>query len=1520
MVSETPEETTKPFGSLSRGFDYLGNLGEKLGNLQGYKTLANELVQNADDVSNATTILFDICDDALIVENDGVFSDCHRVEEDECPWKSETKGHMCDFHRFRTLAAGDKRSEAGTTGAFGIGFIAVYQITDRPELISNNRHWRVVEENPENSRIKICPGCEDCRAVDLPGTKFILPWAFDPKTVLREKLRVGAVAEDDPDRLFEELRNSIPLAMLFLKNLEKIEIKRNGDPKVGFKRQFMDNTLTISCTDTSDDQIWHLVSGDFKEKAGELIEDYPNLIEATRLSKVDIAFPLNLKQPGMLYACLPSEHGTGLPFQINAEFFPLSDRKRVDLDNSYQGKWNRAAIRGAAELLGRRLYELPKLLGPLDFWKLVNQVKEVCGHDDNLFSVFWENLKVKLKSYEVIFTSTNEWVYSRDAVLLQQAEEGNAISILEKLGLKIVNEELRPFQSLLSSEVVGVPRLDIQHVFDAFEKKGMVDRNTSTAQGHLFENRSELTVLWDEIKRLLARQRKYPTRILEDIKKLKRISLAPTCDGALWPGSKLYRADDTTISIFSLINVNILFVENDPAFAPLAIDLCPEFGFDDAIQSVRDVRKESIEQLWRDNKLELHELFHWFDQRREDLINNDDAKQKFKALKIFPSDGTLHRLADLSIPGDFIDPLGLAKLVDLSATGDHREFLICLGMHKLDFQIYAKQYLPEALQSADLSISKRREVLRLLAEKIGEIKHDQETQSNLRECELVECTDDEFRLASECYFDTPNVRTCLENNVHYVKRQINHNTISDLYKWIGVASEPRLSDLVTTIQEISNSAYSSEKAEFMNSIISYLGTRCQKTEEVPVELSPLRSLAWLPAKGKTDCWYKPDELFAAYRPHIFLSQALFLDVSQSILNDNRLLIEYLEIKIEPPVILVVDHLLHCVSTKTLVHKDVYRFLNSHVSDGILDKIKSEKCLNIGDEYFAPRQVLWGEHRFGRYRRRLNEEFRDYYSLLKRLGVRDNSNHEDALSVLKEISIEYGEENRPVDEESRGVLLECWRILEKAIQDKQLSGSTLSELRNVKCVVNKQELLMPASSMFFENRAGLAEKFGDTLTNNITPQPIGLGSAMMAAGIRMLGSAVDVSIIERADLMEDSDIRERVLARRQQLGRVLKDHQALSALERLEYIQFFSTSSLMVKYELKAYNRCFESAPESAIALFDKNTDKLIYKLNGEIRWSAIARELSIALFPEEDPGGNASSLKDIFAAETSDEADEMLDDLGFARRDIDVYRPLSAEPMKGSLGEEISKPDDYTAYEAAPQAYPDNEHDDVIGANVDDFAQPKQPDSQDVEKKTFESGRNSVPEVDYGRELTKRINRPGKTRIQERVLDKGKVGDLRTEKVHESIEQNINREPSSDERYKRIPRKVWEGKNYEPRQFLVEQYGGKCQICGQTFTKRNGQPYFEGLYLVSHTKARWLDREGNVLCLCANHSAQVQHGSIEEVDDIKKQIQDFRTEIEGGGDIPILRIRLCGDDCCITYTEKHFLDLQELLKTSEREQ
>ena len=83
---------------ITRSIDYLGNLGSRLRDLQGYDTLAYELIQNADDAEGANEMIFDVREDSVVVDNNGVFADCGQPENEHCPWtdKSDLK-HKCDY-------------------------------------------------------------------------------------------------------------------------------------------------------------------------------------------------------------------------------------------------------------------------------------------------------------------------------------------------------------------------------------------------------------------------------------------------------------------------------------------------------------------------------------------------------------------------------------------------------------------------------------------------------------------------------------------------------------------------------------------------------------------------------------------------------------------------------------------------------------------------------------------------------------------------------------------------------------------------------------------------------------------------------------------------------------------------------------------------------------------------------------------------------------------------------------------------------------------------------------------------------------------------------------------------------------------------------------------------------------------------------------------------------------------------------------------------------------------------------
>src|SRR6185312_4104173 len=124
-----------------------------------------------------------------------------------------------------------------------------------------------------------------------------------------------------------------------------------------------------------------------------------------------------------------------------------------------------------------------------------------------------------------------------------------------------------------------------------------------------------------------------------------------------------------------------------------------------------------------------------------------------------------------------------------------------------------------------------------------------------------------------------------------------------------------------------------------------------------------------------------------------------------------------------------------------------------------------------------------------------------------------------------------------------------------------------------------------------------------------------------------------------------------------------------ALERLAEIRCHVADSIEMQYRLHAFNREMHSNPEQVPALYQVSSDALIYALRDQIiPWASIARELAIALYPDEDPGRFAAGLKEALAPGTVQEAAAVLDELGFARLDTTMASPVATGNTAVGLG------------------------------------------------------------------------------------------------------------------------------------------------------------------------------------------------------------------------------------------------------------
>ncbi len=1288
---------------LSRGIDHLGFIESKLRDLQGFATLAHELMQNADDAEGTTFMCFNISDEALIVDNDGVFSGCEHVEEPICSWKEDpSKQHLCDFHRFRLVASADKRIEEGTTGAFGIGFIAVYQITDHPELISRGRHWILHDEDHEDKRIHVCHGCSRCSQHCLPGTRFFLPWATNPDSKIRKDLRAAPFSLEDRITFIEELESKLPVAMVFLKKLERIEIRENGKLRKRFERLVEGDQVLISDGNKENDRIWNIIEGDFEDAAKELKERNPNRIEQKRSYEVKIATPEKPSGGGLFCVCLPTEHDTGLPFHINADFFTSSDRKKLILETDYQSQWNYAAMEGAAEAMAAAFEKLRKLLGHKNLWELISSLHRVkqeadSGKRHRKLATFWEKVSPVLRESPIAYTESNRWVTPPEAYLLGDKEEEEALPVFEVLDLEIVHRDIRPYIfQLPRREVLGMEQLDLDHLIHSLQGKGFSVRQELSSLPEILQNQEGRDLLYREIICLLQRQRSPDKRrtLEED---LSNCAIALGRDGALWPCVEIYRANEKTISLFSAIDPHIPFLADMGEENEDIVKLCPRFSAKAAVACLEGFfeRQDPVNHV--QHVIDSKQLLDWFEARREEIINSDEIKHALSELPIFPGPGGLYPLSELALPGGFEDPIGITEIIDLKCLGGKREFLEQLGAKPLSFELYARDHIPRAFNTSELPPKKKRDVVQLLSSELGKIRGTIEIRRNLAALPIIECEDFLFRQPEDVYFPEEIVKTVLGKDIPLATiPPENHEAISELFEWLGVSRAPRASDVIDRINSLIEEPPNTDSIQKIVTILDHLGETYRREDEISDDFDVLKSLPWLPAKGKRDQWFCPQDIYDTFRDYLFESQADFLEVPRDVQISATGFLRWLGVKSEPETPLVINHLLRCSGQNKPVNKEVYSYLNNKTDDPAIKRLKGKACLLLpNNQYITADHVFWAEQPFGRFRYQLSSDMRKYNDLLEKLCVRDRPGPNDAIEVLLEISNHYGKHNQPLDDDAYAVCMTCWKMLSQAMETDEMSKEEIEVLSEHKVIPDDRKVLNLPHLVFFEDRAGIAVKFGDFLKHNVIPRHQGAWKAMANAGVRILSTAVDVRMLERADPVEDLLVTERVRNRKEQFARIFEPlrhsitpENALSVLEGLKYVR---VKELKIQYLLRLFNRELESKPEDVPTFchLEENTLYFVQRKRN-IPWASVARELALSISPELDPGQLASGIKEVLSAESNEDAQLILDELGFAP--LETTKPVApvvtGEPVKdfgGSPTPEGSRQSSDTDDEAEKQ-------------------------------------------------------------------------------------------------------------------------------------------------------------------------------------------------------------------------------------------
>ncbi|SDP61094.1 protein of unknown function [Pedococcus dokdonensis] len=1221
MAGTASEPTT-----LSRASDHLGNLANILKDLGGGGTLLHELTQNAND-AEADRITFVASHQELTVWNSAVFTDCgHQEKSKRCPWKVDEGRRSCDLHSFREVAGRHKADDARTTGAFGVGFTAVYQVTDHPEVLTAGRHLILDESRDENKRIVLCPGgCPRDHA--SAGTTFYLPWARQ-HTPLRRDLSAPPLTDADVARLVDELHDAAGAALVFLDRTQVLSIESpERTSKVGRRQQGNRITITVN----GDSSEWLLLEGE-AEGADRLKEEYEP--DSSRSSLVQVAVPVEESVVGRIFADLPTETRTGWSGHVNATFFPRQDRKGVEFDSrGFRGKWNDILIDAAAVLVADNLETIAQELGHRVAWNYLVDVERVnrdIAKDEYpaVFSEFFERAKELASASRIALLADDTGVLPAGTLVPRDEEEYDAVEVLLRLGVPVLAPSIRPLARQTTLTQYGMSLLGISDVVSALEKSGIAEAWEPERDDALLTADDV-----DALLRLVNHLQERGKSLLAN-SSIAGVAIVPCVDGTFAAASRVSKLEEDDRALFELLDPDLKIVDTErlAGLCPNLIDLCDDINPERAV-AIFEADPAALE-------VAPDLVLDWLDNHRAALAQ--ELRARVSALPLFPSTGgELRPLTELSLSSDFDDLLGVADVVDRDKTAGHTDLLRLLGARELDAVEYLLRHVAPAAVNG-LSTDQARQVLEIIQRHRVELDQTPGAREILRQTPLVPCSDG-LHPAHNVHLPNPALTLIApEAPIADTRGMASH--LLETLVWLGVSAHPSNEVLNEAAFRLGEQDVTPD-ADVVLAILDALPNP-PESETVSGSLRSLQSAAWLPCEGGGRD--KPDQVFATFQRYLFESQGKKLALH--VTDQGRLapVLEWLGVQRTPATAMVIAHLRHCVSGNSRLHPEVYRALGQAKEEHAVRALSREPCVQIGDGVFVePNTVFWSDPGLGEWAHVLAPGHRDYQAFFDRVGVSESAQPAHVEETLRRISRAAG--NTRLDEDAKRVVHRCWELLDQHLHE---SADTLPRLGAIRSAVGPRDVLEKPELLLFADGRRLAETIL-LIRDNLIRRDRSTHRALAAAGVRPAEEVITPCINEGAPSTEASSLAALVDDRRPALERLAEAQRvedgAQYDLNRLAETGIEVMPDLTVEYVTRFAHQHQVDPPRPTEAIYLPDENRLIVRTETPNRH--IAREIALCIAPGIDVSSLAPSILEVLTASDLTGAMTVLDEYGV--RDLD---------------------------------------------------------------------------------------------------------------------------------------------------------------------------------------------------------------------------------------------------------------------------
>ena len=422
---------------------------------------ALELIQNAED-ENSSSITFVFDKDNVAIINDG------KPFDDKDVWR------IC------SVRPGEKKKKIGF---FGIGFKSVFNISEKPRIISNGFNFEIEKYIYPKAESTIP---ENLRGYYSPerGTIVILPYS----------------ASSTPEDLIQNFNLVDDKILLFLESLEELKFVDNiNNNNWAIKKNLLNSSaLSLLNTRTTQETRWKVFHQPLHVKDQEIVPEGKEGIEETRIT---IAFPLDsatrdmIKKTGVVYCYLPTKKRTDLSFLIQADFLPTIGRENIS-----EHQWNLWLMKElgilAAEAIDKIKDDEQIFAFLYDFIPLSEEIADPLIR--HLFESFLEVIKEKQ-----VAKTAKGWVKPVNCAIPVDNRLGD---ILSEMDLKLLlGSEVFYIQPNLSQRAqkvlleLGAKAIGPREVIDFLKRENEVQKKTKEWFLSLYEY---LTAVFDTTKKL----------------------------------------------------------------------------------------------------------------------------------------------------------------------------------------------------------------------------------------------------------------------------------------------------------------------------------------------------------------------------------------------------------------------------------------------------------------------------------------------------------------------------------------------------------------------------------------------------------------------------------------------------------------------------------------------------------------------------------------------------------------------------------------------------------------------------------------------------------------------------------------------------------------------------------------------------------------------------------------------------------------------------------------------------------